>query len=39
MSHPTRGPARSVGIGGQAIALGGRRGMRELSRLQRRPTA
>ena len=26
MSHPTRGPARSVGIGGQASAGGGRRG-------------
>ncbi len=26
MSHPTRGPARSVGIGGQASAGGGRPG-------------
>ncbi len=24
MSHPTRGPARSVGIGGQAMGAGGR---------------
>ena len=32
MSHPTRGPARSVGIGGQAMGAGGRHEVLEFSR-------
>ncbi len=32
MSHPTRGPTRSVGIGGQAMGAGGRHEVLEFSR-------